>query len=58
MANPWTLAADPVMLTKPEYDWEHRHFLINEGPAFLFHDDKISSRTLRPAPACRMRWAC
>lgn len=41
MANPWTLAADPVMLTKPEYDWECIDFLVNEGPAFLFHDDKI-----------------
>ena len=41
MANPWTLAADPVMLSKPEYDWECIDFLVNEGPAFLFHEDKI-----------------
>lgn len=41
MSNPWTLAADPVMLTKPEYDWECIDFLVNEGPAFLFHEDRI-----------------
>ena len=37
MANPWTLGSEPVMLTKPEYDWECIDFLVNEGPAFLFH---------------------
>lgn len=41
MKNPWTLDSEPVMLTKPEYDWECIDFLVNEGPAFLFHDDKI-----------------
>ncbi|CAM3238201.1 family 43 glycosylhydrolase [Paenibacillus lupini] len=35
MANPWTLAADGVMLTKPEYDWEVIGFLVNEGAAVL-----------------------
>ena len=41
MANPWTLGSEPVMLTKPEYDWECIDFLVNEGPAFLFHENKI-----------------
>lgn len=41
MANPWTLAADPVMLSKPEYDWECIDFLVNEGPAVLEHDGRI-----------------
>ena len=41
MANPWTLESEPVMLTKPEYDWECIDFLVNEGPAFLFHENKI-----------------
>ena len=36
MKNPWTLDSEPVMLTKPEYDWECIDFLVNEGPAFLF----------------------
>ena len=41
MADPWTLGSEPVMLTKPEYDWECIDFLVNEGPAFLFHENKI-----------------
>ena len=41
MVNPWTLGGEPVMLTKPEYDWECIDFLVNEGPAFLFHEDKV-----------------
>ncbi|WP_418969056.1 family 43 glycosylhydrolase [Alloscardovia omnicolens] len=41
MSNPWTLATEPVMLSKPEYDWECIDFLVNEGPAVLFHDDDI-----------------
>lgn len=41
MKNPWTLDSDPVMLSKPEYDWECIDFLVNEGPAFLLHDDKV-----------------
>ncbi len=40
MANPWTLGSEPVMLTK-RYDWECIDFLVNEGPAFLFHENKI-----------------
>ena len=28
-------------LNKPEYDWECIDFLVNEGPAFLFHENKI-----------------
>lgn len=35
MANPWTLGADSVMLTKPEYEWEVIGFLVNEGPAVV-----------------------
>jgi GH43 family beta-xylosidase len=29
------------MLSKPEFDWECRGFLVNEGPAVLFHGDKL-----------------
>ena len=70
MENPWTLGGEPVMLTKPEYDWECIDFLVNEGPAFLFHDDKIyitysASGTgvpyavglLTAAPICSIRTA-
>lgn len=41
MGNPWTLASDPVMLSRPEYDWECVDFKVNEGPAFLLHSDKV-----------------
>jgi GH43 family beta-xylosidase len=41
MENPWTLSSKPVMLTKPEYDWECIDFKVNEGPAVLLHDDMI-----------------
>ncbi len=41
MENPWTLKGKPVMLSKPEYDWECRGFWVNEGPAVLFHGDRL-----------------
>ena len=41
MANPWTLKTEPVLLTKPEYDWEKQIFWVNEGPAVIHHDNKI-----------------
>lgn len=41
MENPWSLKGKPVLLSKPEFDWECRGFLVNEGPAVLFHDDKL-----------------
>ncbi|KFF31561.1 family 43 glycosylhydrolase [Bifidobacterium bombi] len=41
MSDPWTLASEPVMLSRPEYDWECIDFLVNEGPAFLLHADKV-----------------
>lgn len=41
MENPWTLATEPVMLSRPEYDWECIDFLVNEGPAVLLHGDKV-----------------
>lgn len=41
MANPWTLATDPVLLSKPEYDWECIDFKVNEGPAVMLHQGMI-----------------
>ncbi|WEV38914.1 family 43 glycosylhydrolase [Lactobacillus sp. ESL0680] len=41
MENPWTLKTDPVMLSKPEYDWETRGFWVNEGPAVIHHGGKF-----------------
>ena len=41
MENPWTLATTPVMLAKPEYDWECIRFKVCEGPAVITHGDRI-----------------
>ncbi|MDF2836811.1 MAG: putative beta-xylosidase [Paenibacillus sp.] len=41
MANPWTLAADGVMLTMPEYDFEVIGFLVNEGAAVVKRGGRI-----------------
>lgn len=41
MENPWTLKSAPVMLSKPEYEWECRGFLVNEGPAVLTHGERL-----------------
>ncbi|ADG40190.1 MULTISPECIES: family 43 glycosylhydrolase [Leuconostoc] len=41
MANPWTLKSEPVLLSNPEFDWEKRGFMVNEGPAILHHAHKF-----------------
>lgn len=41
MATPWQLAGAPVMLSKPEFDWECRGFLVNEGPSVLQSHGKV-----------------
>lgn len=41
LENPWTIKGNPVMLSKPEFNWECRGFLVNEGPAVLVHNDKL-----------------
>lgn len=41
MENPWTLKTMPVLLSKPELEWETRGFWVNEGPAVITHGDKI-----------------
>ena len=33
--EPWKLASDPVLLTKPEYGWENNHTFVVEGPFAL-----------------------
>lgn len=37
LENPWTLKGPPILLSKPEFDWECRGFLVNEGPAVVVH---------------------
>ena len=39
--EPWKLISKPILLTKPEYDWEKVRFAVNEGPAVLKTNDKI-----------------
>ncbi|GGD51808.1 glycoside hydrolase family 43 protein [Lacimicrobium alkaliphilum] len=41
MSDPLTLKDEPVMLTKPELDWETRGFWVNEGPAVIKGHGKV-----------------
>jgi len=41
MENPWTLKSKPVLLTKPELDWEIKLYWVNEGPGILKKNGKI-----------------
>jgi GH43 family beta-xylosidase len=41
MASAIRLASAPVMLSRPEYDWEVQGFLVNEGPAVLIRHGKV-----------------
>lgn len=41
MASPTRLAGAPVLLSRPEYDWEVQGFLVNEGPAALVRRGKV-----------------
>ncbi|MDI4635620.1 glycoside hydrolase family 43 protein [Pelomonas sp. V22] len=41
MKTPWQLAGPPVMLSRPEFDWECRGFLVNEGPSVLQSHGKV-----------------
>lgn len=39
--EPWKLIRKPILLTKPEYDWEIIRHRVNEGPAVLKNEDKL-----------------
>jgi GH43 family beta-xylosidase len=41
METPTRLAGEPVMLSKPEYEWETRGFRVNEGPNVLQRHGRI-----------------
>ncbi|MBN2234121.1 MAG: family 43 glycosylhydrolase [Opitutales bacterium] len=41
MKDPLNLETAPVMLSKPEYNWETRGFSVNEGPGILRHGARI-----------------
>ena len=39
--EPWKLTSAPILLTKPEYDWELVNHRVNEGAAVLKTDKKV-----------------
>lgn len=39
--EPNKLISKPILLTKPEYDWEKVTFRVNEGASVLKHGDKV-----------------
>jgi GH43 family beta-xylosidase len=41
MKTPWEIEGKPIMLTKPEFDWEIRGFWVNEGPSVVKRNGKI-----------------
>jgi len=41
LVNPWTIRGEPVMLSRPEFDWERQGYLVNEGPAALKKNGRI-----------------
>jgi GH43 family beta-xylosidase len=41
MKDPYTLDSEAVMLTYPEYEWERRKYLVNEGPAAIIRNGKV-----------------
>lgn len=41
MENPWTLKGKQTLLSIPEYDWEKRVYLVNEGAATIIRNGKV-----------------
>jgi len=41
LATPTTLASTPILLSRPELDWEVQGFAVNEGPAVLIRHGKV-----------------
>ncbi len=41
LATPMRLGGAPVLLAKPEHDWEVQGFAVNEGPAVLIRNGKV-----------------
>ena len=39
--NPQKLITKPILLTKPEYDWEKVRFRVNEGASVLKNEEKV-----------------
>ncbi len=43
MTPPWQLGGAPVMPSRPEFDWECRGFLVNEGPSMPQRHGRVFS---------------
>ncbi|MBZ0286812.1 MAG: family 43 glycosylhydrolase [Anaerolineae bacterium] len=41
MSDPWTISGPRVSISEPEYPWETIGGFVNEGPAALYHDDRV-----------------
>lgn len=39
--EPWKLATDPVILSKPDYGWDNNHTFVDEGPFALMDEDRL-----------------
>ncbi len=39
--QPWRLASEPVVLSKPDYGWANNHTFVEEGPYALMVGDKL-----------------
>lgn len=39
--EPWKLASEPVVLSKPDYSWGNNHTFVEEGPFALTRGDKL-----------------
>lgn len=39
--KPWKLIRKPILLTKPEYDWEKVNHHVNEGASILKTEDRV-----------------
>lgn len=39
--QPWKLASEPVVLSRPEYGWERIHSAVNEGPFLLRRNNTL-----------------
>ncbi len=39
--EPWKLATEPVILSKPDYGWDNNHTFVDEGPFALMEGDRL-----------------
>lgn len=40
MSDPWTVSGPRVRLSTPQFDWERKGWLVNEGPEILYKNGK------------------